>query len=231
MAGTYLVKHGFDPEAQSKADTGGVPSFKYALFYEFESGAYQYKRSWVSNAAQADLRPFKVSFNSFDWCSNKYIDLAFLPDGTLRSLFRSDDYGNADRTFDAPAGSYPAALLPLLIRGLDLSAGDQRFEVILEDGERIGLTAKRTGEQNIATEAGQRNAEVIEVRYDSAAPSMIGERSDAVERYYRATDNERLLLRVEGGSGRYSMTLIESVRSAYWRENFFPRLEKIRERP
>ncbi|MFT4605063.1 MAG: hypothetical protein ACI9W4_001802 [Rhodothermales bacterium] len=49
LAGTYLVKHDFDREAGSKAtasSTDPVPAFKYALFYEFESRSYEYKRSW-----------------------------------------------------------------------------------------------------------------------------------------------------------------------------------------
>jgi hypothetical protein len=33
-----------------KTDGSGVPAFKYALFYELESGSYQYKRNWVVNA-------------------------------------------------------------------------------------------------------------------------------------------------------------------------------------
>ena len=102
--GTYLVKHDFDVSEMSKAKDGpGVEAFKYALFYEFESRSYQYKRNWVVNVARADVRPLKASFTSFDWCSNIYEELAFREDGTVRSLFRSDDYGNREATFsDAP---------------------------------------------------------------------------------------------------------------------------------
>ncbi|MFB6247809.1 MAG: hypothetical protein ABEL97_04490, partial [Salinibacter sp.] len=91
VVGTYLVKHRFSPaDMTKKTDGSGVPAFKYALFYELESGSYQYKRSWVVNARQRDLQPFKQSFTSFDWCSNQYRELAFPPGGDIEYRMRSD---------------------------------------------------------------------------------------------------------------------------------------------
>src|SRR5690606_35275280 len=102
VAGTYVVKHDFDRAAMTKAAEGAadaVSAFKYALFYEVESGSYQYKRHWVVNARQADLAPLKASFTSFDWCANRYDELAFDAGGTVHRLMRSDDYGNAEGSF------------------------------------------------------------------------------------------------------------------------------------
>lgn len=233
VVGTYLVKHDFSPEAMSKAVDGpGVPAFKYALFYEIESGTYQYKRNWVVNARQRDLAPLKQSFSSFDWCSNLYRELAFQPDGRVETLVRSDDYGNEAATFDARAGAYPVALLPLLVRGLDASAGTAHpFEVVLLDGTHVGAEARFAGRETVETPAGPVEAERIEVSYDAPVPSMIAETSDAREVYWRALDDARTLVKVEGAESGYTMTLVEALRSPYWEEDIFPMLRRVSERP
>ncbi len=233
-AGTYLVKHRFSPEAMTKA-TGegeGVSAFKYALFYEFESGSYQYKRHYVVNAAQQDLAPIKDSFTSFDWCSNLYREMAFHPSGTVDFLKRSDDYGNADGTFDYEAGAFPPTALPLLVRGLDFSEEEERaFAVVLPDGDYVPARARLAGRDTLDLPGGAEPAERIEVIYDEAVPSIIAEEADLQETYWRGTGEERTLLQVEGASGRYRMTLIEQLRTPYWRENLWPRLARVNERP
>ncbi|MFQ5700703.1 MAG: hypothetical protein ACE5HU_02550 [Acidobacteriota bacterium] len=236
LVGTYLVRHDFDPQAQSKAirpTRTSIPSFKWALFYEVEStNSYQFKRAYVVNAAQADLHPLKDSFTSFDWCSNLYRELAFLPDGTVRHLVRSDDYGNSRGEFKYPAGSYPVALLPLVMRALDFSTGRQQaFLVLLEDGSTVPARAELAGPDTIETPEGSREASKIIVHYDAQVPSLIGETADPSETYWRGTAADRPLLKLEAASGHYSMALVEKVRSAYWNENIFPRLEHVHERP
>ena len=67
---------------QGASRAGALPGIgrvgeKGITFYELQSGSYQYKRPWVTNARQRDLRPYKASFSSFDWCSNRYEELAF----------------------------------------------------------------------------------------------------------------------------------------------------------
>src|SRR5688572_169487 len=52
---TQLTKHAFDQQKQSKSD-GGIPSFKWTMFYETVSGSEQFKHSYVANLAQADLQ-------------------------------------------------------------------------------------------------------------------------------------------------------------------------------
>jgi len=228
--GTYLVKHRFSPEAMTKVtDDSGVSSFKYALFYELESGSYQFKRNWVVNARQEDLRPLKQSFTSFDWCSNRYEEMAFPSEGPIDVRMRSDDYGNERRTVEAEG--YPPAQIPLLVRGLDLANGSQTFSVVTMDGTTVEATAERVGTDSVDTPAGTRSAERITVTYGAPIPSLIGETSDAEEVYWRGTGAERLLLKWQGRSGRYTATLAEHLRTPYWRENLWTKLERVSARP
>jgi hypothetical protein len=234
VAGTYLVKHRFSPtEMTKKTDGTGTPSFKYAFFYELESGSYQYKRNWVVNARQQDLHPFKQSFTSFDWCSNLYRELSFAPEGDIEYRMRSDDYGNERTSFDSQAQSYPPAQLPLLVRGLDFSNSDTlSFAVTLADSSaHIPATAVREGTDTVETEAGSFETERVTVTYDQPVPSMIGEESDQRETYWRSTGPYRLLVRMEAGSGRYQMALVEHLRTAYWKENLWPKLARVEQRP
>ena len=229
LVGTYLVKHNFDAGAQTKS-ASGTPAFKWSLFYEFESGAYQYKRAWVLNVAQDDLRPLKMSFTSFDWCSNRYEELAFLPNGRVESLARSDDYGNRETSFAVVQNAYPAAQVPVLVRGLDFSSQkEHRFQILLPDGKRVSARAEFAGREPVIAPAGSYDAEKITVRYDSSVPSILGESSDLVEHYWRATGPDRLLVRVEAPN--YQLELVEHLRSPYWSDNFYPRLKTIQERP
>lgn len=231
LVGTYLVKHDYDPAAEAKATPEAdhvVSAFKYALFYEFESGSYEYKRSHVVNARQADLRPLKSSFTSFDWCSNLYREQAFAPGGAVDYLMRSDDYGNRRASYDYPSRSYPPALIPLLVRAMDFSRSSRReFGVLLESGEVVSATAELVAEERIDTELGER----IAVTYAGEVPSPFAEEADASETYWRGVGERRHLLAVEGGTARYRMELVEAARSAYWEENVYDELERVRTRP
>jgi hypothetical protein len=235
LVGSYLVKHDFDPEAMAKAGRGAevrVPAFKYALFYEFESRSYQFKRSYVTNAAQADLTPLKASFTSFDWCSNQYRELAFHPGGEVTMLMRSDDYGNREGRFRYRSNAYPVALVPMLVRALDFTAQPERaFTVALEDGRFVGVVARLGGVETLEMPGGPVEAERITLVYDESVPSPVGEETDREETYWRGVGPDRLLLRLEGASGRYRMTLLEHVRSPYWRENLYTRLSRVTTRP
>lgn len=229
--GTYLVKHRFSPESMSKAtDGGGTSAFKYALFYEFESGSYQYKRNWVINVRQSDLAPLKQSFTSFDWCSNLYREMAFQPGGTVDALTRSDDYGNETRSFDAPDTVIPPAGIPLLVRSLR-GTETQSFGVVLPDGDVVGATATLEGSETVSTTAGEVDAERIAVTYDAPVPSMVGEETGTSETYWRMASGDRRLVKLSGDDGRYEMTLIEHLRTPYWKENLWTRVERVQERP
>jgi len=235
LVGTYLVKHDFDRAAMSKATSeagSSVSSFKYALFYEFESGSYQYKRNYVVNAAQADLTPLKASYTSFDWCSNTYRELAFHEDGVVAMLMRSDDYGNRAGTFTYQPNAYPVHVLPLLIRGLDFSeTTEHTFFIVQPDGVYVRAHARLDGTEPVELPTGVVEAERIVVRYEASVRSLIGEETDAAETYWRGTDPARLLLKIESETGRYRMTLVEHLRSPYWRENLWPRLTQVTQRP
>ncbi|MEM1268929.1 MAG: hypothetical protein AAGI08_02670 [Bacteroidota bacterium] len=233
LAGTYVVKHRFDAETMSKTTTGGgTPAFKYSLFYEFESGSYEYKRAWVVNAAQADLAPIKASFTSFDWCSNLYREQAFQPDGSVASLMRSDDYGNTAATYDYAAGAHPIHTLPMLVRALDFSDGASKsFQVVTLDGTYVDVTAEMAGTETMQTDAGPMETEKITLRYAGEVRSLIGETADSVEHYYRGTDDARLLVGLVADSERYRMTLVEHIRSPYWSENLYPKLQRVDARP
>ena len=235
LAGTYLVKHDFDRAAMSKATSEAarpVSSFKYALFYEFESGSYQYKRNYVVNAAQADLTPLKASYTSFDWCSNAYRELAFQQDGAVAMLMRSDDYGNRAGTFTYQPNAYPIHVLPLLIRGLDFSETTEHvFSIVQPDGEYVRARARLDGADTVELPSGAVEAERIVVSYDTSVRSLVGERTDPSETYWRGVDPARLLLKLEGETGRYRMTLVEHLRTPYWRENLWPRLTRVSQRP
>ncbi len=186
VAGTYLVKHQFSPAQMSKVTDGsGISSFKYALFYELESGSYQYKRNWVVNARQQDLRPYKQSFTSFDWCSNLYRELAFPPDGSIEVRKRSDDYGNRRDSFAPQANSHPPAQIALLVRGLDFGTADTlAFKVsVADDTEHVPAQAVLEGVDTVQTDAGSYEAERIAVYYESTVPSLVGEESASAETY------------------------------------------------
>jgi hypothetical protein len=229
--GTYLVKHRFSREEMSKVTDGsGTSAFKYALFYELESGSYQYKRNWVVNARQQDLQPLKQSFTSFDWCSNQYREMAFRSGEEADLLMRSDDYGNERRTVESPADAVPHALLPLLVRGLDFGdASERSFHVLRKDGTAVPATARMEGSESVDTPAGTVDTERIAVTYDAEVPSMIAETTTGPETYWRATGDERLLVKVSGDG--YTMTLVEHLRTPYWNENLWPKLARIEERP
>ncbi len=234
VAGTYLVKHRFSPtDMTKKTDGSGTSSFKYAFFYELESGSYQYKRNWVVNARQQDLRPYKQSFTSFDWCSNQYRELAFPPQAQIEYRMRSDDYGNERTTVPPQGQSYPAAQLPLLIRGLDVSSADTiSFSVVVPDSSaHVPAQVVQQGIETLETEAGAYEAERLSVTYEASVPSMVGEESALRETYWRGTGPQRRLLRMEAKSGRYQMDLVEHLRTAYWQENLWPRLARIERRP
>lgn len=174
----------------------------------------------------------KSSFTSFDWCSNQYREFFFDDGGAVNYLMRSDDYGNARRSFDYASGSYPPAMLPLYIRGLDLAqTGDISLALLLESGRTIGATARVAGRDSVTTPAGTFNAHRVEIQYAEAAPSPIAEVTDANETYWIGDDEARTLLRVESESGRYEMDLVEHLRSAYWDEDVYERLERVDTRP
>ena len=75
--GTYLVKHDYNPEEQTKAkpeDRDKITCFKFALFYEYASKyTYQAKFSYITNFAKDTLRPLKRSFASFTLPSFIYL--------------------------------------------------------------------------------------------------------------------------------------------------------------
>ena len=141
--GTYFLKQDFDPARESKANERGVSAFKWAVFFEIIRGTEQFKHSIVVNATQTDLRPLKVSSNSFDWCSNQYQELSILTDGTIKRLMRSDDYGNDARTTKYRAKSYPVAQIPLLVRAMDFrSTKEHDFLAIRMNGTYVDAKAK-----------------------------------------------------------------------------------------
>ncbi len=226
LAGTYLVKHDFDRAAGSKAtasSTESVPAFKYALFYEFESRSYEYKRSWVANLRQSDLRPLKASFASFDWCANQYREFSFGDGGQVDHLYRSDDYGNSSDVWSPPVDTYPPSALPVLLRAVDLTAGSVTFRVLTKTGETVLATASLDGSET--------DAERIRVTYSGPVESLIGEKTGDAEVWWRATGGDRRLLAMEASDGRYRMELVELIRSPYWEEDVYERLQRVTERP
>lgn len=237
VVGTYLVKHRFSRDEMSKVTDGsGDSAFKYALFYEVESGSYQYKRNWVVNARQSDLAPVYASFTSFDWCSNLFHDMRFMDDGEILYTQRSDDYGHQDLELDTEAGprstAVPVALIPLFVRSLDFETQNEvTFHVVDPEQGLISATARLDGEVTISTPGGNRATERIQVSYAEPVNSPVGEETGATETYWRGTDPARTLVRLSGDEERYTMTLVEDLRVAYWNDNLWPMLERISERP
>lgn len=234
VVGSYLVKHGFDVARMSKATGEGesIASFKYALFYEFESKSYQYKRAYVTNAEQRTLAPLKSSFTMFDWCSNTYEELSFPADGGMRLIRRTDDYGNREEQLPVFPGAFPVAEVPLVMRALRVAEGKPaRFIVIDRDGSLVDAEARRVGEEDVSTPAGRFATERLELRLAREVSSPIGERTDTLETYWRSTGPERLLVAIQGSTGRYRMELQEALRSPYWNEDLWPRLQRVTTRP
>ncbi len=237
VVGTYLVKHRFSRDEMSKVTDGsGDSAFKYALFYEVESGSYQYKRNWVVNARQRDLAPLYASFTSFDWCSNLFHDVRFMDNGEILYTKRSDDYGHEDLELDPAADpratALPVALIPFFVRGLDLeSENEAAFYVVDPEQGLVSATARLDGEETMSTPGGDRVAERIQVTYAAPVASPVGEETGTTETFWRGTDPARTLIRMSGDDGRYAMTLVEDLRVAYWNENLWPMLERISDRP
>ncbi|MFB6247810.1 MAG: hypothetical protein ABEL97_04495, partial [Salinibacter sp.] len=155
------------------------------------------------------------------------------PDGPVEVRMRSDDYGNRRTSFASRAQSYPPAQIPLLVRGLDVETADTlAFAVAVGDSTtHVPARAVHRGRDSVDTEAGTFAADRIAVTYDAPVPSPIGETSATTEIYWVGTGPGRRLLRVAAGSGRYQMTLVEHLRTAYWNENLWPRLSRIESRP
>lgn len=234
LAGTYLVKHDFDRAAGSKATSTSeksTPAFKYALFYEFESRSYEYKRSWVANLRQSDLRPLKASFASFDWCANQYREFSFRDTGHVDHLYRSDDYGNSSDEWSAPVDAYPPSALPVLFRAMDLTAGPVTFQVLTKTGDAVLATATLDGTEPYRFLSDSLAAERIRVAFSGSVESMVGEQTGDEEIWWRAADGDRRLLAMEASDGRYRMELIELIRSPYWEEDVYERLQRVTERP
>ena len=239
LAGTYIVKHDYDIDLESKAradSKNSVPAFKAALFFEFESGAYQYKRNWVTNFAMADMAPLKTSYTNFDWCSNQYKEFSFKGDkngnNQARYLMRSDDYFNEDVNYDVDAATYPADEIRLLVRSFDFSEkARQDFGVLQDNGEIIRAQASLSGKETVSTKAGEMETEIITIKYEKPISSAIGNKSDLVENYWVSTRPDRILVQMAAESGSYKMTLVEDLRSAYWKENFYPALKRVTARP
>lgn len=235
LMGSYLVKHDFDPEAMSKATEGAarrVSAFKFSQFYEFESGSYQYKYAYVVNARQRDLRPLKHSFTSYDWCSNRYREVAVHPDGTVRTLVRSDDYGNDAGSFTYRGNAYTPSQIPVLVRALDFGDSTIRtFSVLTREGAYVDAEAERLGVDTVRTAAGSFPADRVALRYEEPVPSTVAAEPTRGETYWRAHDDLRSLVRLEGEDGTYAMELVETERLAYWSENVWDRLERVSERP
>jgi hypothetical protein len=102
---------------------------------------------------------------------------------------------------------------------------------VAETSGYVPAQAVRTGTDTVETAAGSFDAERIVVTYDEPVPSLIGEESATTETYWRGTGPQRLLVRLEAAGGRYQMTLVEHLRTAYWQENLWPRLARIEQRP
>jgi hypothetical protein len=231
--GSYLVKHAFDPAKQSKAEAGGVPGFKWAMFYEHVSGTEQFKHSYVVNVGQVDFAPLKVSANRFDWCSNQYRELAFLAGGRARVLMRSDDYGNVEETVDVERLTYPAVSVPFLVRATDFTKVKQLDLYVLElDGSTVGAMIEIVGKEvlQVPQYDGDVEAEKILIHYAKPVASILGVETSR-ETYWRGPDAQRTLLAMEGDGATHGLRLVESVRSAYWQEDIFPKLQRVKTHP
>jgi hypothetical protein len=224
LVGTYLVKHDFDVRRQSKAHDRGMPAFKYAAFYRFESGSYEYRRHYVANVSQADLRLVRSSFTSFDWCSNLYREIAVDTDLRVRAMRRSDDYGNDAWTYRLPRATVTPELVPILARASIVDAqAPVRFEVLELDGTTIAATLEHVRSDD--------ESDTFIVHYARPVTSPFGETSDMEETIVVGRSPFRPVLSIVSGTGRYRVRLIESVRSAYWEEDVFERLQRVDERP
>lgn len=234
MVGSYVVKQDYSVANQTKAvrDMEGEPAFKFSLFQEIDAGSYERKQNFVVNARQADLRPFKESFTSYDWCSNIYRELAVDDDGGASFMMRSDDYGNTDGTFDYRTGSYSPAQLPVVMRALTFDDnGERAFHVMLDDGSFVEATATREGTETVTLEHLEAEGERIAVRFEAPVPGLVTAMDVAEVTYWRSTADDRTLLRVRGEDITFDMRLVETIRSAYWEEDIWAQLEHIDEHP
>ncbi|MCB1051949.1 MAG: hypothetical protein H6510_06230 [Acidobacteria bacterium] len=235
LVGTYLVKHDFDPSTQSKAAgqaLNAVPAFKYALFYELESGSYQYKRNYVLNLAKADLAPLKLSFTCFDWCSNTYRELNWTNPLQAELLFRSDDYGNDQKRLQLSKPAVPTLGLTFFLRALDFEKLDQHeFTVMDPLGETTTVTARWGGSVQLMIHDQAIPVDFIELRYAGQIASPIGEKNELRETVFLSKQPDRVLVKWQAADQRYSMEMLEHMRSAYWRENLYEKAQVIASRP
>jgi hypothetical protein len=172
----------------------------------------------------------KQSLASFDWCSNRYRELAFEPDGTVSVLHRSDDYGNDRRSFDAPDRAVPFAALSVLIRALPDDLNTATVNVVTPEGT-VEAEIRGAGPDTVQVASASAPARRFTVDYADEVPSPYGETAAGQETYWRGTGKERLFLKLEAADGSYSVSLVEHLRTPYWQENLWPQLEKIENRP
>ena len=71
--------------------------------------------------------------------------------------------------------------------------------------------------------------ERIQLHYDGEYRSFISRRGAADETYWRVVEADRQLVAIESES--YRMQLVEHVRSQYWREDVYKKLERVTTRP
>lgn len=234
MVGSYLVKHDYSVADQTKAvgEMDGEAAFKYSLFQEIDAGSYERKQNFVVNARQSDLRPFKESFTSYDWCSNIYRELAVDASGSASFMMRSDDYGNTDRTFNYQMGAYTPAQLPVVMRALAFDDNDEHvFHVMRDDGSFVRATATREATETVSLEHLEEEGERIAVEFEDAVPGLVTAMDVSEMTYWRSTTDDRTLLRVRGEDVEFEMSLVETLRTAYWEEDIWEQLEHVDSHP
>ena len=105
---------------------------------------------------------------------------------------------------------YPAIAMPLVARAVDFTKMKQiDFWVILADGVHVEAMIEKVGEERVTTPAGELDTEKLIVHYAHAIPSTFGPRTDR-ETYWRAKDQARTLLKMEGAG--YGLTLEKVAR-------------------
>lgn len=245
LAGSILVKHRLDRSGLFKVDgvkPGSEEAWQWIVLYGFEApAAGPTRRFFMLEARRRDLQPwrFRAAESSWEghcgyWITLDADETALQERGSscetllpLKDLERSHPYEEA---------TYLRAQMPLLVRGVDFSNRPRHELALLAAGHRIQARLERLGVETVRLPGGAEEAEKIAVEYSqaprfraaTAPPGPFGA-GGRREIYWRRTGANRQILRMEGDG--YGMTLIEELRAKHWKEDFSPRLERVRRYP
>lgn len=245
LAGSILAKHRLDRDTLLKVgadDPEGEEAWHWIFLYGLQAPtAGPTRRFFALDARRGDLQPWRFRAAESSWNGNcgyqvslDEKELALHESGSscetllpLADLERSHPYEHP---------TYLRSQMLLLVRGLDFRRRSKHEIALLAAGRPARARLELVGVERVRLPGGSEQAEKIAVVYsqaprlraDAAPPGLFGT-AGRREIYWRSTGANRQILKMEGEG--YGLTLIEELRAKHWKEDFYPRLERVRRYP